>query len=154
MIPLTSGEELIRKTKPHSASSLSSPTFWVGLLLFLIGAIKGIVAFFDYIGFMLVGIGFGLMGLGYLRRVSAYTFYLTDQRIVSNYAFLRKANREISYAEMIDVMVDQGVFGKICGYADVWMYGYRNKWIVGRMRGVRLGDCRIIENKAWKNRDQ
>jgi len=90
------------------------------------------------------------VGLSYLRRVSAYTFYFTSHRVVSNYSFLRKAYREIRYDKMIDVKVLQDLFGKACGYADVWMYGYQNGWVVGRMRGVRLGDSYIVVNKAWK----
>lgn len=91
------------------------------------------------------------IGLSYIRRVSAYTFYFTNRRVVSNYSFLRKAYREIYYDKMMDVKVLQDIFGKACGYADVWLYGYQNGWVVGRMRGVRLGDSYIVVNKAWEN---
>ena len=154
MFSLKSGEEIIKKTKPHPAAFLSSLMFWVGLTIFFLGIVEESVVTCVSIRFLLIGIGFSLMGVGYLRRVVAYTFYFTDKRIVSNYAFLRNLHREISYDKIIDVMVKQGVFGKICGYADVWMYGYSDQWIVGRMRGVSLGDSRIIENRAWKNKHQ
>jgi hypothetical protein len=152
MFQLEPGEEMIRKTKPHSASFLSSIAFWAGVLILFLGVARGFVAIFDFTVVLLVGAGFLLIGLGYIRGVSAYTFYLTDRRVVSNYSFLRKARREIYYDKMIDAMVVQGIFGKTCGYADVWLYGYQSGWIVGRMRGVRLGDSHIIVNKAWKNK--
>jgi len=152
MFQLEPEEEIIKKTKPHSASFLSSAMFWVGVLILFLSVASGLVAISIFTRFLMGGVSFLLIGLGYLRRVSAYTFYLTDRRVVSNYSFLRKAHREIYYDKLLDVMVEQGIFGKTCGYADVWLYGYQNGWVVGRMRGVRLGDCRIIVNRAWKDK--
>ena len=152
MVSLNPGEEIIRKTKPHPASFLGSAIFWIGISIFLLGIFRESTITFDSIGYLLLGTGSVLIGVSYIRRVAAYTFHLTDQRIISNYSFLRKAHREISYKEIIDIMIEQGVFAKIFGYVDVWLYGYRKDWIVGRMRGVRLGDCHIIKNKAWKNK--
>jgi len=152
MFHLETGEELIKKTKPHSASFLSSRMFWVGVLFIFLGIVGGFVSVSNFIRVFAVGIGFLLIVVSYLRRVSAYTFFLTDHRVASNYSFLRKAYREIYYDKIIDVMLEQGIFGKVCGYTDIWLYGYQNRWIVGRMRGVRIGDSRIIVNKAWKNK--
>lgn len=152
MFKLESGEEMIKKTKPHSASFISSPMFWAGVLIFFLGIAKGPLANFNFIRMLLVGAGLMLIGFSYVRRVSAYTLYFTDRRVVSSYSFLRKACREIYYDKMMDVKVIQGIFGKICGYADVWLYGYQHGWVVGRMRGVRLGDIHIIINKAWKDK--
>ena len=152
MVSLNPGEEVIRKTKPHPASCLGSVICWVGILIFLLGIFGQLTVNFDLMGLLLLGTGSLLIGVSYMRRVFGYTFHLTNQRVISDYSFLRKAHREISYEEMVDVMVEQGVFAKIFGYVDVWMYGYRKDWIVGRMRGVRLGDCHLIKNKAWKNK--
>ena len=152
MVSLKLGEEIIRKTKPHPASCLGSTIFWVGISILLLGIFRELTIIFDLIGLLLLGTGSVLIGVSYIRRVLGYTFHLTDQKIISDYSFLRKAHREISYEEIIDIMIEQGVFAKIFGYVDMWMYGYRKDWIVGRMRGVRLGDCHLIKNKAWKNK--
>src|SRR3990170_1646754 len=117
MFQLEPGEEIIKRTKPHSASFLSSTMFWVGILILFLGIARRLAAVSIFIRVIFVGVGFLLIGLSYLRRVSAYTFSLTDRRVVSNYSFMRKAHREIYYDKMIDVMIDQGIFGKIGGYA-------------------------------------
>ena len=95
------------------------------------------------------GVGLVLIGLSYLRRVNAYTYYFTNRRVASTYKFLRAAYREIYFENTKEVRVLQDIFGRACGYADVWFYGYQNGWVVGRMRGVRLGDSFIVVNKAW-----
>ena len=144
------GEELIKKTKPHSASFLSSPTFMMGALFLLLGIPKGLFSNNLLIRGLLVGAGLLLIGASYVRRVLAYTLYFTDRRVVSDYSFLRKNYREIYYEKMIEVQVVQDIFGKAFGYAEVWLFGKQNGWVVGRMRGVRLGDSYIVVNKAWK----
>lgn len=150
MFQLEPEEELIKTTKPHSASFLSSPMFLIGALLILLLIPTGLIVRFAFIRISLVAIGLLLIGISYLRRVAAYTFHFTTKRVISDYSFLRKNHREINFDKIIDVKVLQDLFGKACGYADVWMYGYQNGWVVGRMRGVRLGDSFIILNKAWK----
>jgi hypothetical protein len=152
MITLKPGEEIIRETKPHAASFLGSPYFWAGILIFLIGVFRGFRVNNNFISFILIVIGFLLIGFSYIRRVAGYKFYLTNQRIISNYRFVRKLDREVSYDEIIDIVVEKGLFAKMFGYADIWLFGYRKEWIVGRMRGVCFGDCVIITNKAWKTK--
>ena len=144
------GEELIKKTKPHSASFLSSPTSMMGALFLLLGIPKGLFSNNLLIRGLLVGAGLLLIGASYVRRVLAYTLYFTDRRVVSDYSFLRKNYREIYYEKTIEVQVVQDIFGKAFGYAEVWLFGKQNGWVVGRMRGVRLGDSYIVVNKAWK----
>ena len=39
MFKLEPGEQMIKKTKPHSASFLSSPLFWIGILIIVVGLI-------------------------------------------------------------------------------------------------------------------
>ncbi len=141
---------MIRKTKPHSASFLSSPLFWVGMLIFALGLVDGLLG--GLLRILLAAIGVGFVGLAYLRRINAYTLYFTDRRIVSSYSFLRKAYREIYYDKMFEAKIIQGIFGRVAGYADLWVYGYQQGWVVGRMRGVRLGDCQIVLAKAWKEK--
>jgi hypothetical protein len=51
---------------------------------------------------------------------------------------------------MIEVQVVQDIFGKAFGYAELWIFGKQNGWVVGRMRGIRLGDTSIVVNRAWK----
>ena len=150
LLQLEPEEELIKTTKPHSASVLSSPMFLIGIILLLIVIPLGLIARFPLIRISLAVFSLLLIGVSYLRRVTAYTFHFTTKRVVSDYSFLRKNHREIDYDKIFDVKVLQDLFGKACGYADVWMYGYQNGWVVGRMRGVRLGDSFIIVNKAWK----
>lgn len=150
MLTLKTGEEIIRVTKPHMASFLGSPNFWVGITILFFGIFWGFHLDDVLPGFVFSTIGFLLIIFSYVRRVGGYKFYLTNQRIVSNYRFVRKLNREIAYDEIIDIVVEKGVFGKLFGYSDIWLFGYRKEWIVGRMRGVRFGDCVIIANKAWK----
>ena len=152
MLKLEPNEEIIKKTGPHSASFLSSPLFGTSLLLFFLVAMIAVLNISVFVEVITFGAGLFLIVLSYLRRVWAYTFYFTDRRVVSSYSLLRKRYREIYYDKMIDVLLEPGVFGKASGYADVWMYGYQRGWVVGRMRGVRLGDCQIILNKAWKDR--
>lgn len=144
-------EEMIKITKPHLASFLSSPTFWIGVILVFLWLSKRPLSGFQFIKLILGITGLSLTTLAYIRRVFAYKFYFTNQRVVSNYAFLRKAYREIYFKNIFEVKAIQGIFGKICGYADLWLYGYQGSWVVGRMRGVRLGDCEIVVNKAWKD---
>ena len=150
MFKIEPGEELIKKTKPHSASFLSSPTFMMGALFLLLGIPKGLFTNNLFIRGLLVGAGLLLIGASYMRRVLAYTLYFTDRRVVSDYSFLRKNYREIYYDKTIEVQVVQDIFGKAFGYAEVWLFGKQNGWVVGRMRGVRLGDSYIVVNKAWK----
>ncbi len=151
-LKLNNGEEIIKIAKPHSASFLSSPTFWIGVLLLFLCLPRGLLANFALIRLFLGISGLLLIGLAYVRRVSAYKFHFTNKRIISDYSFLRKAHREIGFDNIIDVKIIQGIFGKVCGYADVWIYGYQGGWVVGRMRGVSLGDSEIIANRAWKNK--
>ena len=150
LLQLEPKEELIKTTKPHSASVLSSPMFLIGILLLLLVIPIGLTLRFPIIRISLTVLSFLLIGVSYIRRVTAYTFYFTTKRVVSDYSFLRKNHREIDYDKIFDVQVLQDLSGKACGYADVWIYGYQNGWVVGRMRGVRLGDSFIIVNKAWK----
>jgi PH (Pleckstrin Homology) domain-containing protein len=150
LFKLEPGEQMIKKTKPHSASFLSSPLFWVGVIIFVLGSVDGSLG--GLVRILLVAIGVGLIGLAYLRRINAYTLYFTDRRIVSSYSFLRKAYREMYYEKMFEAKVIQGIFGRVAGYADLWLYGYQQGLVVGRMRGVRIGDCQIVLAKAWKDK--
>ena len=153
LFELEPGEELIKKTKPHSASFLSSPMFIVGVLVIVLGVPRGFFTNSLLVRLALIAAGLLFVGISYLRRVSAYTLYFTDRRVVSSFSFLRKNYREIYYEKTLEVRVVQDVFGKACGYAEVWLYGKQKGWVVGRMRGVRLGDSYIIVNKAWKKED-
>ena len=83
MITLKPGEDIIRDTKPHEASFLGSPNFWAGILIFLIGVFWGFEVNNIFISFILILIGFLLIGFSYIRRVAGYKFYLTNQRIIS-----------------------------------------------------------------------
>jgi hypothetical protein len=148
---LSPGEELVKKTKPHSASFLSSPFFWVGMPFLLLGYAEIFVVRSPFMGLAFVSFGTLMVAASYLRRVTAYTFYFTNRRVVSSYSFFREAYREIYYDRMIEAKMIQGIFGKIGGYGDVWFYGHQSGWIVGRMRGVRLGDWEIVANKAWNS---
>ena len=149
MFKLERDEEIIKKTKPHSASFLSSPMFLIGALILLLAIPKGLLAGHSLIRIAFAVVGFLFVGLSYVRRVHAYTFYFTNRRVVSSYSFLRKAYREIYYDKTMEVRVLQDILANACGYADVWLYGYQNGWVVGRMRGVRLGDSYIVTNKGW-----
>jgi len=150
LFDLEPGEQLIKKTKPHSASFVGSPLFWIGLLLFALGLVFR--PFGGLIRLVLIIVGIGLIILAYLRRINAYTLYFTDRRLVSYYSFMRKTPRQIYYDKMVEAKVIQGISGKLAGYADLWVYGYQQGWVVGRMRGVRLGDCEIVLTKAWKDK--
>ena len=143
---------MIKKTKPHSASFLSSPWFWVGLLVFALGLVYGPLG--DLVRIPLVAIGVCFIGLAYLRRINAYTLYFTDRRLVSSYSFVRKAYRDIYYDKMFEAKIIQGIFGRVAGYADLWVYGYQQGWVVGRMRGVRLGDCQIVLARGLERQSQ
>jgi hypothetical protein len=147
---LESGEQLIKKTKPHSVSFISSPLFWVGLLIFALGLLR--IPLGGIIRLSLIIISFVLISLAYLRRVNAYTLYFTDRRVISSYSFLRKNYREIYYDKIFDTKLIQGLFGRAAGYTDLWIYGYQQGWVIGRMRGVKLGDCQIVLTKAWKEK--
>ena len=150
MFRVEKGEELIKKTRPHAASFVSSPAFMVGVLLLVLGLPKGLFSSNLLVRFLLVGAGLLLVGVSYLRRVLAYTLYFTDRRVVSEYSLFRKNYREIYYNKTIEVQIVQDIFGKALGYAEVWIFGKQNGWVVGRMRGVRFGDTYIVVNKAWK----
>ncbi len=150
MFKLEPSEELIKRTKPHSAAFLSSPLFIIGMLILIIGIPKGFFVSSLIIRSLLIGLGLLLVGVAYLRRVLAYTFYFTDHRVVSCFSFFRKNYKEIYYDKTVEVQVVQDIFGRAFGYAEVWLFGKQNGWVVGRMRGVRLGDTYIIVNKAWK----
>ena len=152
LINLRPEEVIIKTTRPHPASFLGSPYFWIGLCISIFGIGRGARIGFRFVGILLVIIGCLFIGFSYIRRVFGYKYFLTNQRIISKYRFLRKLSREISYEELKDTMIEQGIFAKIFGYTDVWLYGHRNEWIVGRMRGVSLGDWHIIKNKAWNKK--
>jgi hypothetical protein len=151
MFELDSAEEIIKKTKPHAASFLSSPLFWIGVLFLFLGLIEVFLMSSPFVGVILSCASVLLIAVSYLRRVASYTFVFTDIRVVSSYSFIRKAYREIYYDRVISAKMMQGILGRISGYGDVWFYGYQNGWIVGRMRGVSLGDWEIVANKAWKS---
>ena len=150
LLNVETGENIIKKTKPHSASFLGSPMFWFGLFLGILGLAT--VPFWVLIRLLLIIAGFSLMCLAYLRRITAYTLYFTDRRMVSTYSFIRKAYREIYYDKMVEAKAIQGTIGKMAGYADLWLYGYQKGWFIGRIRGVRMDDCEIVLNKAWKDK--
>jgi hypothetical protein len=152
LFKLESGEQLVKKTKPHSTSFISSPSFWVGLLIFAVGLVGR--PFGGLIRLLLIVIGVSLIGVAYLRRVYAYTLYFTDRRVVSSYSFVRQNYREINYDKILEIKLIPGLFGRIAGYTDLWVYGYQQGWVIGRMRGITLGDCQIVLAKAWKDKNK
>ena len=131
MISLEKGEEIIRVTKPHGLSFVDSVYFWLGGFFVLVAFSSRLRLNFGLFSFILIVIGLLLVVFSYIRRVAGYMFYLTNHRIVSDYRFIRKLHREVSYDELVDVVEEKRLFGKIFGYSDVWLFGYRKDWIVG-----------------------
>ena len=54
---------MIKKTKPHSASFLSSPLFWVGILIFALGLVDGPLGGLIRILLVAIGVGFDWVSL-------------------------------------------------------------------------------------------
>jgi len=44
---------------------------------------------------------------------NAHTYYITSERIVSEYKFVREKSREISYQYVTDIVVEKGIIGRI-----------------------------------------
>ena len=79
MIELLKDEELIKKTKPHSTSFLSSSIFWIGIITVVISIYGILVHIANLIVVSLLIVGFVLIALGDLRRVWAHTYYITNK---------------------------------------------------------------------------
>ncbi|MEM3542411.1 MAG: PH domain-containing protein [Candidatus Methanomethylicia archaeon] len=58
-----------------------------------------------------------IMGIIYLAISNAYrnahTYYITSERIISEYKFIREKSREISYQYITDIVVEKGIIGRI-----------------------------------------
>lgn len=58
-----------------------------------------------------------IMGIIYFTMSNMYrnahTYYITSERIISEYKFLREKSREINYQYITDVVVEKGIIGRI-----------------------------------------
>ncbi|MEM3615328.1 MAG: PH domain-containing protein, partial [Candidatus Methanomethylicia archaeon] len=49
----------------------------------------------------------------------AHTYYITNERVISEYKFLREKHREINYQYLSDIIVEKGIIGRILNIGTV-----------------------------------
>jgi len=72
---------------------------------------------------LLVGLfflGVGILGVVItLCYLNAFRYYVTDKRIIVYRKFISISTRQVQYDDISDVVVDQGLFGRIFGFGNV-----------------------------------
>jgi len=125
-------EEVLRVLKPERMAFL-----W----LFLgVGVLMGLglvfFRFFPPVGLFLTAVG--ILGLLITFFYSgAFTYYLTTKRIILYRRFITISSRQIQYDDLSDVMVDQGIIGRLFGFGNV--IPITKSGLGTEMRGWQMG---------------
>ena len=107
MLTLKLGEEIIRETKPHAASFLGSPNFWAGILIFLFGVFWEFGANNIFVNYVLIVIGFSLIGFSYIRRVAGYKFYEGSLEVVYQAPYMETWDAALRALDRMNIKVTQ-----------------------------------------------
>ena len=108
------GEKILETLKPQKLAFLS---YFLVLGFFTVIGI--IVAFFLWwLG--LIFLIFGILGIVMTTfYMKAFTYYLTNKRIFIYKRFITISSRQVQYDDLSDVVVHQGIFGRIFGFGNV-----------------------------------
>lgn len=61
----------------------------------------------------------GVMTLALVFYSKAFTYFLTNKRIIIYRKFITISSRQVQYDDLSDVVVDQGIIGRIFGFGNV-----------------------------------
>ncbi|MFN4132897.1 MAG: PH domain-containing protein [Candidatus Hadarchaeales archaeon] len=107
-------EELLRALKPERLAFLAY--FLLAGIFFIIGLIS--LAFFPPVGaFLLLLAIISIIALIFYSK--AFTYFLTNKRIIIYKKFITISSRQIQYDDISDVVVDQGIIGRLFGFGNV-----------------------------------
>ena len=108
-------EKVLETLKPERLAFFIS--FFAGGFFIFIGICLSIVLHY-LMGapFILLG---GIIFVATIFYSRAFTYFLTNKRIVIYKKFITISTRQIQYDDISDVVVDQGIFGRIFGFGNV-----------------------------------
>lgn len=113
-VTLLPGEKLLKTLKPERLAFLGH--FILAGFIFIIGLI--LLVYFWQLGVLLTT--FGIIGIiAVIFYSQAFTYYLTNKRIMIYRKFITISSRQIQYDDISDVVVDQGIIGRIFGFGNV-----------------------------------
>jgi uncharacterized membrane protein YdbT with pleckstrin-like domain len=115
------------------------PTFeWLFSMLSLASLLTGAIAGFSF-----------LLAIAYRN---ANTYFLTSNAIVIRRSFISRIRREISYAKISDVAVEQTFLGRIFGYGDVIPVSISGFGVIAQERYAaerRLDQLDSVKDPYW-----
>jgi len=113
-ISLLPKEKLLKILKPQRLAFLGH--FILSGIIFIIGLI--LLGYLWWLGILVTF--FGIIGIiAVIFYSQAFTYYLTNKRIVIYRKFITISSRQIQYDDISDVVVDQGIIGRIFGFGNV-----------------------------------
>lgn len=113
-ISLLPREKLLKTLKPERLAFLGH--FVLAGIMLLVGSI--LLVYFWEFGVLLTLLGaIGIVAVIFYSQ--AFTYYLTDKRIVIYRKFITISSRQIQYDDISDVVVDQGIIGRLFGFGNV-----------------------------------
>ncbi|MEM2866780.1 MAG: PH domain-containing protein [Candidatus Hadarchaeales archaeon] len=125
-------EKVLRVLRPERLAFL-----WLFLGMGVLTAVG--VAFLPF--FLPVGLFLTAMGvLGFVASFlysGAFTYYLTSKRILLYRKFITISSRQIQYDDLSDVVVDQGIVGRLFGFGNV--IPITKSGLGTEMRGWQMG---------------
>lgn len=125
-------EKVLKILKPERLAFL---WLFAGMgILTILGMI--LLLFYLPIGIFLTIIGF----LGFIASFlysGAFTYYLTTKRILLYRKFITISSRQIQYDDLSDVIVDQGIIGRLFGFGNV--IPITKSGLGTEMRGWQMG---------------
>jgi hypothetical protein len=108
------GEKVLRVLRPERLAFL--PHFLAAGILLGLGLV--LCRFYLPLGALLLAAGaVGLVALLFYSR--AFTYYLTNRRILLYRKFITISSRNIQYDDLSDVVVQQGILGRLLGFGNV-----------------------------------
>jgi len=108
------GEELVKTLKPEKLAFLSY--FLISGLFLLVGLGLTFLFWMAGIIFIIIGVIGIIVTFFYLN---AFTYHITNKRIIVYKKFITISSRQVQYDDLSDVVVDQGIFGRIFGFGNV-----------------------------------
>ena len=111
---LLKGERVLQTLRPERLAFLgyfifAAILFAVGVVISAVSAILGLV-------FIIIG---AVAFIAVIFYSQAFTYILTNKRIIVYKRFITISSRQIQYDDISDVIVDQGIIGRIFGFGNV-----------------------------------
>ncbi|MEM3401708.1 MAG: PH domain-containing protein [Candidatus Hadarchaeales archaeon] len=107
-------EKLLKTLKPERLAFLA---YFILAGIFFVSGIA-VSTFFPPVGAFLILLAVVLI-VALIFYSRAFTYFLTNKRIVIYKRFITISSRQIQYDDLSDVVVDQGIIGRLFGFGNV-----------------------------------